>query len=218
MSIFDMLRAKYSKPEMAFGEVIESSTVKFDVCAYDHEHTPQHGAFVLVNCDHILVMGVVIHSEMRAAPGLPRIPQRLRMTRDELRRRYPDLRDNILDIYTAVVVGYCSRSGVVQSLPPEKPRIHDLAFILDKDHIIEFLNPHGECIEMNYLPLLTVPVAAPEVPFVIERHLRFLAEILDQSFRSELFRALCTSVNEHFKGDAAAMLLKIGRKTLLEGV
>lgn len=218
MSLFDTLRARYSKPDMAFGEVIESSTIKFDVCAYDHEVTPQHGAFVLVNCGHILVIGVVIHSEMRAAPGLPRIPQRLRMTRDELRKRYPDLKDNILDVYTAVVVGYCSNRGIVQSLPPEKPRIHDLAFILDKDHVIDFLNPQGNGLQMNYLPLLTVPVAAAEVPFIIERHLRFLAEILDAHHRSALFKALCTSVNEHFRGDVAALLLKIGRKTLLEGI
>lgn len=82
---------QYRVPEEAFGELVSSSHIGFEVQAYryGYENTPEYGSIVVVNCGNFLTVGVIIGSEMTPAPGLPAMPTPMKATREQVRLHVP---------------------------------------------------------------------------------------------------------------------------------
>ncbi|RLG51525.1 MAG: hypothetical protein DRN96_05065 [Thermoproteota archaeon] len=171
---------EYSKPEKAFGEVFSSTFTEFSVQSYSpaYPSTPEYGSLIAVNCETLLIVGLVYSSEVVSATVVASLPTPLRKTRREIQSMYPDLDSRLRDVYKAVSVGYYDGSRFWHDRPPRKPLVHDLAYLPDSQLIRDF---HGTPPKLSYLPLIFASLPEREALMAT----RGLARYLAANFRAE---------------------------------
>lgn len=208
----------FSNPDVAFGEVFESNNMGFKVRAYKYgyDSTPEYGSIIVVNCGSHLTVGLIHYSEMTVTPGLQAIPVPMRALREQVKNRYPDLEDRLIDTYYAVSIGWYYRGCFYQSRPRRKPLIHDLAFIPDRDFIRAFHSFDGE-FRADYVPLLVHVLGIREFLFLADAFFSNLAENFSEDERVSLFKSISTSMARWGVDSDISLVLDRVRKTLLEG-
>lgn len=208
----------FSNPDVAFGEVFESNNMGFKVRAYKYgyDSTPEYGSIIVVNCGSHLTVGLIHYSEMTVTPGLQAIPVPMRALREQVKNRYPDLEDRLIDTYYAVSIGWYYRGCFYQSRPRRKPLIHDLAFIPDRDFIRAFHSFDGG-FRADYVPLLVHVLGIREFLFLADAFFSNLAENFSEDERVSLFKSISTSMARWGVDSDISLVLDRVRKTLLEG-
>lgn len=210
---------QYRLPEKAFGELVRSSHVGFDVQAYKYgyENNPEYGSIVVVNCGDFLTVGVIIGSEMTPAPGLAAMPTPMKATREQVQERYPDLEGRLLDIYEAVYVGYYSNGFFRLSRPGRKPLIHDLAYIPSNDFIKD-LHKVSDGYTLDYFPLIIHALEPNELEPFADVYFAFLAGRFEVDERIQLYESLSASLAKW--GDEARIteVINLAKRCLMEGV
>jgi len=209
----------YSSPEAAFGEVYESNHTGFKVRAYKYgyEATPEYGSLIVINCGSHLTVGLVYYSEMLVAPGLQSIPVPMKASREQVKNRYPDLEDRLIDTYHAISIGWYSNGHFYQSRPRRKPLIHDLAFIPSDEFIREF-HHHDGYFKADYIPLVVHALGTREFMFLAEAFFSSLAEKFSVDERVSLFKSISTSMARWGVDSNISLVLDRARKILLEGL
>jgi len=207
----------FSSPDNAFGEVFESNSSSFKVRAYKYgySHTPEYGSFIVVNCESHLTVGLIFHSEMTVAPGIPSIPSPLHASRVEVKRRYPDLEDRLIDTYHAISVGWYSNGIFHHSRPRRKPLIHDLAFIPNVNFIRAFHSFNGE-FRADYIPLVVHVLGVNEFLFLSESLFSILSENFSKDERVSLYKSISSSMARWGLDSTISLVLDRARKILLE--
>ncbi len=208
----------YSNPDNAFGEVYESNSYSFKVRAYKYgyELTPEYGSMIVVNCGTHLTIGLVYQSEMTVAPGLQSIPMPMRASRNEVKNRYPDLEDRLIDTYHAISIGWYFNGKFYQSRPRRKPLIHDLAFLPNNEFIRDFHLINGE-LKADYVPLIVHILGIKEFTFLAEAFFSILAEKFNSNERIQLYKSISTSMARWGIDSNISIVLDRARKILLEG-
>ncbi len=180
---------EYSRPDRAFGEVFTSTFTEFSVQSYSpaYSSTPEYGSLIAVNCETLLIIGLVYSSEVVSATVVASLPTPLRKTRREIQSMYPDLDSRLRDVYRAVSVGYYDGSMFWHDRPPRKPLVHDLAYLPDTRLIREF---HGTPPKLGYLPLVFASLPEREALMLTRGLARFLAsKFRSQEEREQLLRS-----------------------------
>ncbi len=208
----------YSSPENAFGEVYESNSYSFKVRAYKYGYdlTPEYGSIIVVNCGTHLTIGLVHQSEMTVAPGLQSIPAPMRASRSEVKSRYPDLEDRLIDTYHAISIGWYRNGRFYHSRPRRKPLIHDLAFIPGDDFIRAFHRINGE-LKADYVPLIVHILGVKEFAFLAEAFFSILAEKFSSDERIQLFKSISASIARWGVDSNISIVLDRARRILVEG-
>jgi len=165
---------EYSKPEKAFGEVFSSTFTEFSIQSYSTAYpvTPEYGSLIAVNCETLLIIGVVYSSEVVSATVVTSLPTPLRKTRREIQSMYPDLDSRLRDVYKAVSVGYHDGTRFWHDRPPRKPLVHDLAYLPDNKLVKDF---HGKPPKLSYLPLIFASLPEREALMLTRGLVKYLA-------------------------------------------
>jgi len=124
----------------AIGEVASLKGGKIDVFIYpDKFKFVRTGTLFLIKSYGVYPIGMVLKliHETRTGSFTP-----LGMTRDELKRRYPDIEDYEKFVATLVYVGHFDGSEFRQ-FRASSPLIHDLVFSLD-DCLMDFIKHEGK--------------------------------------------------------------------------
>lgn len=208
----------FSNPKDAFGEVYESDNMGFKVRSYryGYDATPEYGSIIVVNCSSHLTVGLIYYSEMTVSPGLQTVPTPMRALREEVRSRYPDLEDRLMDTYHAISIGWYSRGCFYQSRPRRKPLIHDLAFIPNREFIRAFHIFDGE-LRADYVPLIVHVLGNREFLFLADAFFSSLAENFSRDERVSLFKSISTSMARWGVDSNISLVLDRARKILLGG-
>lgn len=209
---------EFLSPEKAFGEVVNSTHVGFGMQAYKYGYssTPEYGSLVVVNCGDFISIGVVVGSEMSPAPGLPTVPTPMRSTRRQVEERYPDLEGRLLDIYTAISVGYYSDGSFRYSRPTRKTLVHDLAFSASAAFIRDFHTVDDECA-LDYFPLIVHALPRSDLCPFADVYFSLLSEKFEAEERAELYESLSVSLARWGDEECVAELIDLANRHLMEG-
>jgi|YelNatPaOPRAMG01_1025707.scaffolds.fasta_scaffold22822_3 hypothetical protein len=205
---------KYSEVDNAFGEVIASTHENFTVRAYKpwYENTPEYGSIIVVNCEQLLIIGLVYGSKMETEPGFP-TPILLKRMRKDIERDFAGIMDNIMDVYNALSIGFYSNQAIFQRRPPRKPIIHDPAFIPSREFIREFYFSTGS-LRVDYLPTLFRSLSSP-IP-LLEAHFTYISQHLERGEVVEFIKGVIKPFQELDMENEAIIVKRIASKNLLK--
>ena len=172
--------------ENAVGEVAEVNNGMIEVLIYPEFHAKiKIGSIIIFDSEYVKPIGIVINQLHRTRHGhiTP-----LRKPRAEILKAYPDL-----DKYHkyAVTVVYTSHylDGKVRHYRSGMPRLHDLAFLVDKEEYLDaFFKPSGDW-SLEFLEYYISAGAGPlEIREFLLTHLSYLSKNRDtiQEFLREL--------------------------------
>lgn len=207
---------KYSDVNDAFGEVIASTHENFTVRAYKpwYENTPEYGSIIIVNCEQLLIVGLIYGSKMDTEPGFP-TPILLKRKRREIEKDFAGIMDNIMDIYDALSIGFYNKQAIFQRRPSRKPIIHDLAFIPSKEFIRDFYFSTGS-LKVDYLPILFRSLNSP-IP-LLEAHFTYVSQYLEKEETIEFIKGIIRPFQELDMEDEAIIVKRIASKNLLKSL
>lgn len=208
--------SRYSDANNAFGEVITSTHEYFTVRAYKpwYENTPEYGSIIVVNCEQLLIIGLVYGSKIDTEPGFP-TPILLKRRRGEIERDFAGIMDNIMDVYNALSIGFYSKQTFFQRRPPRKPIIHDLAFIPSGEFIRDFYLSTGS-LKIDYLPMLFRSLSFP-IP-LLEAHFTYISQYLERGEIIELIKGIIKPFQELDMEDEAIIVKRVASKNLLKSL
>lgn len=136
------------------GEIVSSSSVGFEIRAYEIERSPEYATLVCSVSGDTLVFGIINYVKMEPEAYMTgNIPKPLKRFREELAIHYKDIKDKLIITAKATSIGYYLKGNFYQERPRKIPWIHDLVYIPTKELIKEFHYLEGK-ITLNYIPLL----------------------------------------------------------------
>lgn len=204
---------EYRDPEKAFGEVISSSHMHFSVQSYHEKLRPEYGSIIVVNSGDILNIGIIYKSEIVSAPGLPSVPVPLKATREDVRRRYPDLESRFIDIYYAILIGYYDYEGFHQTLPKFKPHVHDLAFMANSEFLVDLHKKEGT-LHLEYLKFIIQSLDRNELLSLVDALFLKLSSLFSNNEKEELYKGVSLAISD-FEGELVFDVISLARKHFL---
>lgn len=146
------------------GEVVESSTTELIAEARELHGAPSFGAFVRVDSE-VPIVGIVFNVFTHSIEPNRR-PMAYGKTEEELRLEQPQIFELLRTEFQALVLGYLSERGPVQTLPPQPARIHAFVYLCSDEEVRAFTHTD------DYLRsiLNTAKIPTDELLIAVMRH------------------------------------------------
>lgn len=172
------------------GEIVSSSSVGFEIRAYELDKSPEYATLVCSISGDTLVFGMINYVNM--SPEISpsgSFPKPLRRTREELATHYKDIKDKLIITAKAASIGFYKNGKFYQERPRKIPWIHDLVYIPTKELIRNFHYIEGK-ITLKYVPLAYTAFPENEKG-IFHIYLKTYLEYLSESFdENEIFELL----------------------------
>ncbi|HEX8833002.1 MAG TPA: hypothetical protein VF719_02315 [Abditibacteriaceae bacterium] len=122
-------------------EILESSTAAWVAQCRDLHCAPDFGSFVRApdadESGRVVVYGVVAHIETEPFDASRR-PLALWTREDEMDARHPQIGKLLRTVYRARCIGWAEGTNLIQSLPPQPPRLHSFVLPCSPDEVRRF--------------------------------------------------------------------------------
>lgn len=136
--------------ENAVGEVAGIESDIIDIFIYpDRFNEVGFGSILIVDAGEIKPVGIIVkiaHTS-RYSSFTP-----MKMTRDEIKRVYPDIDLYHSFVSSIVYTSHINQSNEINHFRSIAPRLHDLVYLIDEEEFLDlFFRPHGQW-DFSFLP------------------------------------------------------------------
>ena len=178
--------SKYIEPNNALGEVSSIDGLNINIHVYpDRFQEISIGEILIVNSGVFLPVILITRNIHRALSERGFTP--LKMDHSDLNKLYPDIERLYIYVATGVMIGYMSSDGSINIGLGGNPRIHDLAYLMDKDDKYRFFYHDGR---LDLTPLIYAGDELGDIVLIREFIRRNIDVLLRDSTVEELISRL----------------------------
>lgn len=148
----------FAVKDNAIGEVARVDADRIYILVYpEHFHKVRVGSIIAIDSEGIKPVGVVIRTAQESRRGQI---QPLRKPREDLLKLYPDI-ENYYRLVSTVAYTSHVNEDILYHVRASMPRLHDLAFLVDSNELLDAFFRAGEKWDFSFLSYIIREGAEP---------------------------------------------------------